>query len=195
MTTLLSYGRTTLFFMVCLAAGACTPEDHAVQGGEYMLQENYDSALPEYQLAVQANPQDYASYNVLSLIVGKLNDLASALRYVDTALQINPRYTYAYVARGALQGQAGDSTACFAALTRAIELDSMYVEAYFNRGFFHAQFHSNIRAIADFRQTIELAPTDYAAYYHLGRLLLQQGDRQEGCWHVAKALAIMKGLS
>ena len=157
------------------------PADYLLLGVVQTMLKNYNPALRNLDLAIEANPRfavaymarGYARYaNAISdLKIAKetTNEneafldrtaytslLQDALADFDKVLSLNPRVVYAWFNKGNIYYEAGDFTSAMQAYSEAIKIDPEFGEAYFNRGLAYLNAGNKNQAFSDLSKAGEL---------------------------------------
>jgi predicted Zn-dependent protease len=109
-----------------------------------------------------------------------------AATQVAKALRIEPREALFYGLRGDIQAKRKNYRKALADFNRAVQLDSGFFYHYLRRGETRQQLNDIPGARNDLNKSISLLPTSNA-YYALGRLELQQGNRNRAKQYFGKA--------
>ena len=155
----------------------------------------YESAIADYDMAIQLR-SDYAiAYNDRGVVKGKLSEYKEAIKDYDEAIRIKPDCVVAYYNRGRTKDQLEQSSAAIDDYNIAIDLEPTYADAYYNRGVVKGKLGEYDAAIADYDEAICLKP-DYAmAYYNRGNARTNLGRVPEAAqdFQIALALAEQTG--
>jgi tetratricopeptide (TPR) repeat protein len=123
------------------------------------------SALEDYNKAIQLQPNYARAYNNRGLIRFDLGDKKAAIEDYNRAIQFQPDLFQPYNNRGLAHYALGDKQAAIADYNKAIELKPDDAIAYNNRG--KVQSDKKL-AIADYTKAIQLDPDFIDAYFNRG---------------------------
>lgn len=121
---------------------------------------NYESALEQYQAAVERNPQDAESLSNLGQVLVRLGRTAEAIPYFERAIQILPnRWAYQFnLARA--QGLTGNWDAAIASYRRAQGLFPNDYVTTFNLALALHKKGDEAGASEEYKKAVELNPED-----------------------------------
>ena len=165
---------------------------------------DYDTAITEFNRAIQLNPAYARAYFKRGFAKSKIGDSAGAIDDYTHAIKFNPKYTTAYYNRANQRRDHALYEAAIKDYTVAIGLDPKYDKGYHNRGWVkyllgkseadkgnraEAVLHYRA-AIDDYTAAIKINPAYVLAYYNRGdaRKLLGQHAAAKKDFEKAKAL-------
>ncbi|MHC4756904.1 MAG: tetratricopeptide repeat protein [Planctomycetota bacterium] len=106
---------------------------HLFKGAAYVLKEQWDEGIAEYNKALELNPRFAIAYRTRGFAYcGKGKD-DRAISDFTKAIEINPRYADAYFFRGFAFGGKGQYDQAISDYSKAIELNPRHAVAYTNR--------------------------------------------------------------
>lgn len=123
-----------------------------------------NSAIANYDKAIQVNPNFALAYFSRGLAHYRLGNQPEALSDYNRALQINPVDPWSYLNRGIVKEDLDDVDGALADYNKAIEIDPEYGKSYHNRGAIRYYQQDFEGAVADFQKALEL--------------FFQQGDKE-----------------
>ena len=138
----------------------------------------YESAIADYDMAIQLRPDHAIAYNDRGVVKGKLGEYEAAIDDYDKAIRIKPDCVVAYYNRGRTKDQLEQDSAAIEDYNIAIDLEPDYTDAYYNRGVVRGKLGEYDAAIADYNKAIDLKP-DYAIAYNnrgMAKSALKQHD-------------------
>ena len=153
-------------------------EIHYYRGNANILLGDFQSAIQDFDQAIQINPQFEWAYNTRGIAYGFLGEYQRAIQDFDQAIQINPQYEWAYNNRGIAYSGLGNYQRAIQDLDHAIQINSKFAVGYSSRGFLYARLGNYQRAIQDFDQAIQINPQLADAYYNRGYVYSDLGDYQ-----------------
>ena len=119
-------------------------------------QRDINSAIANYDKAIQVNPNFALAHFSRGLANYRLGNKQEALSDYNQALQINPIDPWSYLNRGIVKEDLDDIDGALADYDKAIKIDPDYGKSYHNRGairFYKKDFEG---AISDFKKASEL---------------------------------------
>ena len=117
----------------------------------------YESAIADYDMAIQLRP-DYAdAYNDRGVVKGKLGEYDAAIADYDKAIDLEPDYAIAYNNRGMAKSALKQYEAAITDYDEAIRLNPDYAMAYYNRGNANTNLGHVSEAAQDFQIALVLA--------------------------------------
>jgi tetratricopeptide (TPR) repeat protein len=126
-----------------------------------------ESAIRDYDHAIELNPNAADAYNNRGNAYRALREFGRAVRDYDEAIRLNPRYAHAYNNRGVIFLETGEPGLAASDFSQAIERDLRYANAFRNRGLARTDQRLYDLAISDFDAAYRLNPeigrgTEYA---------------------------------
>ena len=125
----------------------------------------YESAIADYDMAIQLRPDYAIAYNDRGVVKGKLGEYKAAIEDYDKAIDLKPDYAMAYNNRGMARSALRQHEAAIEDYNIAIDLAPGYADAYYNRGNTKSALKEYKVAIAGYDKAIDLKP-DYAMAYN-----------------------------
>ncbi|MGB5632371.1 MAG: tetratricopeptide repeat-containing serine protease family protein [Waterburya sp.] len=115
-----------------------------------------NSAIANYDRALQVNPNFALAYFSRGLANYRLGNKSKALADYDNALRVNPVDPWSYLNRGIVREDLQDTSGALADYNQAIKIDPDYGKSYHNRGAIRYEQRDFKGAIADFEKASEL---------------------------------------
>lgn len=136
--------------------------DYIARGILYSMLRNYESALADFNKALEIMPdysvalmgKGYAS--AMLLPTDKDRKAAAVIEIYDKAISQNPMLLYAWFNKGNIYYESGDFPGAEECFTEAIRLNGDLGQAYYNRGLSRMQQGKKNEAFADFSKAGEL---------------------------------------
>ena len=125
---------------------------------------DHDTAIREYSLAIDKDPNHPYAYINRGICYHNLKQYEQAIQDYDKAIGLNPNDADTYIARGNSYSNLKQYVRAIQDCDKAIELDPNYALAYNNRGNRYAALEQYERAIQDFGKAIKLEPNYADAY-------------------------------
>jgi tetratricopeptide (TPR) repeat protein len=151
---------------------------------------DYPAALIEFTRALELNPNHARAYNNRGTTYAEQKNYDAALADFTRALELDPNHAGAYSNRGSIYVEQKNYDAALADFTRALELDPNLAQAYNNRGTTYAERKNYDPALADYAQAMKLDPSDDFPVYNSACAYGLQGNVEQGCLWLRKAIAI-----
>ena len=141
---------------------------YAKRGLDYFSRNQYKQAIPEFNKAIELNPNYDELYLHRGCCYRRLNKFEPAIRDFNKTAELNPRNVLAYYDLGELYsvGLRQQETA-IQYYDKAIELNTYHRDSYLNRGYAYLNLGKWERAIPDLNKSIEIQPSSLA-YNNLG---------------------------
>ena len=154
-----------------------------------------DTAIQNYDEAIELKPDFYGAYNNRGVAHGKKHDFDTAIQNYDKAIEINPRLAEAYNNRGVAYVEKHDFDTAIQNYDKAVEINPRLAEAYNNRGNAYVKKRDFDTAIQDLTTAIEIKP-DYAeAYCNRGIAYVEKRDFDKAIQDYDKAIEINPRLA
>ena len=132
-------------------------------GRKHFVQKDFDSALREFNQAVDAAPELAEAYCRRGLVYHQMGKTAEALTDLDRAIQCDPRLPSAYLERGKLRTESGDLDGALADFGQLMLIRANDPDTYLQRGVCLVKKGLVNDAIADFHRVLKLTNhSDYA---------------------------------
>jgi len=147
-------------------------------GIAYLQKTDFDSAIAQFQLALQKAPRDPTLHYDLGLALKLKDKLTEAVAEFRTAEQIDPQQADVHYTLGVTLWQQGDFDAAAQELQAAIDAKADYAEAFYTLGTVLKQEGKLPQAANALRQAIRLQPDFAGAHTTLAAVLRQLGDNE-----------------
>lgn len=137
---------------------------YLARGAYYLHNDRIDLSIPDFEMAVKLNRNNYRAWDNLGYAYQAKNDFNKALQSHDMALQINPRSAISYNNRGVCYIYQKEWDKALLDFQEAVSLNQGYADAYFNVGYvyFHKQeFSLSVQA---FEKALVLNPSYHEIY-------------------------------
>ena len=151
---------------------------HLKAGRKHFVQKDFDSALREYNQAVDAAPELAEAYCRRGLVYHEMGKMAQALIDLNRAIECDPRLSSAYLERGKMRTETGDLDGALADFGQLMLIRAHDPETYLQRGVCLVKKGLVNDAVADFHRVLKLTNhSDYAepAKNYLRQVLENQG--------------------
>ncbi len=171
---------------------------HEVFGGGYREAKYLDDAVREFQLAAQMDPSLPHIHAFLGATLLEKNYWAPSpeiLREFAEEVKAYPQGYFGHFYEGVLLSQEGQLAEANPHLKAATEADPLNPDPWLYLGLNYSKAQDNANAKAALLKAVELTGNDQAranyqirrAYIVLGRLLVNEGNKQEGDVYLKKA--------
>jgi len=170
--------------------------NHNNKGVELAQQHQYEEAIKEFNLAIQANPKNAKAYVNRGSIFRAMHAQAQDQQYDDAikdftkAIEIAPKDPSGYLERGQTLVMQKQYTDALTDLNKAAELKPDDMMAVRLRGFAEIGSGDWDKATADFTTVIEKDPNDAQAYERRGFVYRSQKKFNEAIADYDKSLEI-----
>jgi tetratricopeptide (TPR) repeat protein len=144
-----------------------------------MLQGDYESAIEDFDRAIELDDQDAKTYSARGEAYFKMGDVDQAMADFDRAIEIDPQLMGAHYFRGVAFADLGDYDRALADLDKAIDLNPQDAWPYSDRGYVYWITNNPSHAIADLDQAIELDPQLDQAYHFRGLAHYELGNYEK----------------
>ena len=149
-------------------AGTLTYWDHFDRAYDAAENGDHDTAILEYTLAIDKDPNYADAYYNRGISYDALNQFERAIQDFDKAIELDPNDAVAYYNRGNSHHNLMQYELAIQNYNKAIELDPNDTDAYYNRGNSHKNLMQYELAIWNYDKAIELDPNYAAAYNNRG---------------------------
>jgi tetratricopeptide (TPR) repeat protein len=137
---------------------------HVNRANAYDANGDKDSALKDYNRAVELAPDNTGIYYNRGVLFVSQKDYDSALKHYDTAIRLNPAYVAALFNRGRIFEFRNDFAHAQADFSEAIRLAPKAAMIYQERGSVYLQENQFQRAVDDENEAIKIEPARAYAY-------------------------------
>ena len=167
-----------------------TVQLHLNSGYEHLSSREYESALFEYNQALDLDPDNPSGYNGRGVAYTGLSEYERAIEDFDHALALNPESASAFQNRGIAYQRLNDLERAIADYDRAIEIAPENVILYGLRGHAYLMLGEYERAMIDYDQAIALEPENVILYYNRGYAYVAWGEYERAIADYDQAIAI-----
>lgn len=153
--------------MVAAGSAALAAEpamDYLAQGQKKYQAKDYQGALADFDLAVNAAPKNAEAYYWRGVTKIDLKLSKSAITDFDQAIRLKKNYTDAYYERAYAKSEIGDYQGALKDLDKVIALKPDDVNAYNERGWVKMQLGDHRGALRDSDKAIALDPNWATSY-------------------------------
>ena len=169
---------------------------HYTQGNNvYAEVGQYDTAISEYNLATDLDPQCATAYQARGAAYSELGEYNKAIADYTQAIELDPRFDMAYRGRGIAYGHLEEYDQLIADCTKAIEIDPKYAAAYSTRGSAYVYLDEYDKALIDLNTAIDLDPQCVDAYRNRGATYALLGYLDEAIADLNKAKELDPALT
>ncbi len=153
---------------------------HYLLGFSLAVADRPTEAMPEFQKAIQLNPNYLDAYVGLGTVLDKNGRLREAIACYREALRLKPDYTLAHYNLGSDLARVGRSTEAISELEEAVRLKPDYADAHNNLALLLAgQPGREADAVAEFEIALRVQPNSAPTHYNLWCVLERLPNRQE----------------
>ncbi len=150
--------------------------DHYLLGEFKRGQGNYKEALSHFEDALQADPNDFWSLNMLGLCNFQMGEFKAVIPSCTACIARRPNFDWPYLARGVAFGKLNDFTKAHQDIAKSLELKPQSYHAFLNRGVIYAYQKNYEAARADFEQASQLKLDQAAPYINLAAIGLERAN-------------------
>ncbi len=151
---------------------------------------NYDSAIKEFEAALNLNPNYVFALGNLGNIYGKLKNYPESAKYLRKAIAIKPDYAPAIYNLGKILHIEGKLRQARDYYREAIEAESYFAEAIFNLAHVEMELGRYEYSVEYYKRFIALQPKFYKAYLGLGRALMSLNKNSQAVEAFKKVLEL-----
>ncbi|WP_187119752.1 tetratricopeptide repeat protein [Numidum massiliense] len=166
------------------------PEGILQRGTAYLLLNDDDRALKDYEQAEELKPEWGLANYYLAVTYRKLEMYPTALAYIDRAIFLDPNDSDFYCERGFIYEESEQEEEALASFSRAIELNGEHVPAYISRGEIYQSREKWKEALGDYSRAIDIDPKDDTVYANRGYTYYDMGDYSKAIEDFSAAIAI-----
>ena len=165
------------------------------RGLVYANKGNYDSAIRDYDKAIEIAPNYAMAFNNRGLAYVDKKDYATAIRDFSKAIEIAPDLAVVFYNRGTVYAENKKNyDAAIRDFNKAIKLDPNFAMAFYNRGLVYKNKGNYDAAIRDYNKAIKLDPNFAMAMANMGLAYKEKGDKENARIWWEKALERQKYL-
>ena len=147
----------------------------------------YESAISEFDMAIQLDSDNAYAYHLRALSYSKLGRLSEAISDYTSAIQLDPD-DLVYHNRGRSYERLGEHELAIQDHGMAIKLDSNHAAYYLWRGMSLRESGEYLRAIENYDKAIQLEPSNGLTYQMRALAFRQLGEYQKSISDSTKAI-------
>lgn len=164
---------------------------HFALGNSYQWTNMHDSAIQNYDKAIEINPQSAIAYSNRGSAYLFLEEHEHAIQDFEMAIKIDPQLDAAFNNRGLIYFSLGEYERAIQDFDMLIEIAPSSAIGYSNRGVIYLSLGEYERAIQDFDKTIELFEFhDATAFYLRGSSYAHLGEQERAIQDYDKAIEL-----
>lgn len=151
---------------------------------------HYQEALPAFQEASRADPQQVRTLAALGSTYAELGRLPEAEEALKKVLALDPNFTLAYRHLGDLLARQGKFEEAFRQFREGLALAPSNDDLHdaMGRALF-SQGNSGL-AVDHLKRAVELNPASYVSHSNLAAVLLSQGQTEQALKHLERSLSL-----
>ena len=149
---------------------------HHHRGLGFLLQQNFDRAIVEFNEALRADPANIKSINSRGNAWRGKGELDNAVADYNAAIKLDPNFAYPYNGRATVFYNKGELTRAIEDYSQVIRLDPTLAAPYNNRALAYRDKGEFDRALADAEEALRRDPTSVAIYSARGEIWRMKGD-------------------
>lgn len=131
--------------------------DYTERGSRAHQRNEYETALADYNMAIQLDPSYTQAYFNRGIVTIDLEQYPDALANFDKVIALDPNYPDAYSNRGIVKNMLGQFENALADYDTAIQLDPDHATAYYHRGNLKAKLGDPDKANEDLYEALQQA--------------------------------------
>lgn len=158
-------------------------DDHFSNTLAYFNSGNTDSAIEEYEKALQFHPGHIGALLNLALMKKDEGDNAAAFKYLHEAEILDPDFPLTNYNLGVLYHEVGWYDEAKSSYLRAIKFNDQMVAAYTNLGRLYETLEEMDKSMRNYRKALKIDPDFALAKLNMGRALLTQSKYNEALTH------------
>lgn len=152
-----------------------------------MQQNHLDSALVDFNKAIELGSKWPGDYINRGVIYYKKHDYRNALADYDEAIHLAPDNLQCYYNRGTLRSELGDYNNALADFDKVLEIDPSCMEGRYQHGIISLELRQWETALNDFDTIISVHPYFLPAYYLASQAEQAMGNTKEAFAYRKKA--------
>jgi tetratricopeptide (TPR) repeat protein len=168
--------------------GSLTAYKYYIQGWNDYNAKKYDSAIENYEKALELNPKYVDVLNNLGLIYDKLENYQKAIFYYQNALEIKPDYAIAHYNTGLAYYKLKNYSKAIEFYKKAIELKPTYDKALYALGLVYYYQNNYPEAEYYYLKSVEVNPKYTYGYIGLGLIYYYQKRYEKSVEFYGKGL-------
>jgi tetratricopeptide (TPR) repeat protein len=149
---------------------------HHHRGLGFLLQQNFDRAIVEFNEALRADPANIRSLNSRGNAWRGKGELDNAIADYNAAIKLDPTFAYPYNGRANAFYNKGELTRAIEDYSQVIRLDPTLAAPYNNRSLALRDKGEFDRALADAEEALRRDPKSVAIYSARGEIFRMKGD-------------------
>lgn len=163
---------------------------HFLLGYQAELAQETESAIKEYQLALQTDPTSNYLKARLAVLYFTVGDVPSAVRFADDVADVPGLDAQMLGQIGGMYAAAGKPDKALRLFNRAIEQEPQRSEHFFAKGLLQANQKQYAEAEDTIRAGIKISPDSAVGYYYLGRIGVEARDFDKATTHFEQAVTL-----
>jgi len=164
---------------------------YTVRGIAFQLIGQLDSALSDFDRAIEINPEHFGAYVERGLIYLSKRRYSRAIPDFDQAIALNPQSFEAFSNRGTAYQGLGIFGRAIADMTKALALRPNHPLVLNNRAYAYSLNGEQEKALADIRAALALEPDNARMHHSLGEIYFYAGQEDKATeeWEAVCRLA------
>jgi tetratricopeptide (TPR) repeat protein len=159
-------------------------------GLEFYYRQRYDTAIAEFEQALEIDAEDDDAYNNLATVYYAQERYEEAEAAFQQALALAPDQALLHYNLGAVYERLDDPETAIAAYQTALNLDPYLESAHLNLGLLYNRQERWAEAIFMFERLLDIHPDSLEAHNGLGMVYLQLGIYPQAIYEFDQALQI-----
>ena len=150
----------------------------------------HEDAIPLFLSALQRNPRDANSHNLLGVSLAGSGRPVEAERHYRAAIRLNPEFVFAQYNLGVLLADEGKTDQAIAQFLTVVRIAPSYLEARVRLALALQSQQNLPQATSHLLAAVRNNPDHFLSQYHLARVLAEQGKQNEAVVHFRNAVSI-----
>jgi tetratricopeptide (TPR) repeat protein len=154
-------------------------EFHRNQGAAHYENQDYDSALVEFELCTEIAMDSAADWVNLGLACYRTRDFDRAVGIMEKARKLNPQFPHISYTLGLIYKKLDLLEKSSEEFENVIALDPADAPSYYSLGVVYDKLEQDDKALDAFRATVRHHPDHPSAHYYLFKYAKEQGRKDE----------------
>ncbi len=161
----------------------------------YLNQGKNDTALMDFNKAIELKPDYAKAYNNRGALYMNENKNDEALKNFDKAIEFMPSFEGFHISRGNALKNKNRSDEAFMEYDKALSLRADFAEAFYSRGILFMNQGKNSQAIEEYSKAIGLNPNYIEAYLNRGNSFRENKQFDDALKDYEKVIKLDPGFS
>jgi Flp pilus assembly protein TadD len=166
---------------------------HIKRGEAYIMKEDRERALPEYEEGITLDPTNWEGYNGRGTLLFKLNQVDRAFADYNKATELNPKHLWPWINRCeglTILGRFEEAADQCNKMIQLLAEQGGRWSGISARGILNLKWKKLDLAIADFNESLRRDPKDSTSLYGRGLAKQKKGDKPGASADMNAAVAL-----